>query len=94
MLGPGNDTGAPGVVLEAGYDRLMRHLATPLVGLVALPVDTDDGAGLFTWKYGHAKPTVAMAAIDDDPLVRLGAIFAAVECAVVVAEREGLTVAG
>lgn len=99
-LGPGNDSGDPDVILEAGYDNLMRHLSTPLgeplVGIVALNVETEDGdRGLFTWKYGHAKPKVAMAATNvDDPLIRLGALFSAVECAAVVAEREGLTVAG
>jgi hypothetical protein len=95
MLGPGNDNGTPDVMLEAGYENLMEHMAQPLIGIVALCVETESGStGVFTWKYGHSKPKTAMAAISEDPHERLSAIGGALECAVRCAEREGLTVAG
>lgn len=97
MLGPGNDSGDPDAIIEQGYDTLMRHLipvpGQPLAGIIALCVTDDDGdAGLFLWKYGMVKPSVANAAVSDDASVRLTAIGGALDCAVKVAEREGLTV--
>lgn len=95
MLGPGNDSGTPGVVLERGYDNLMAHMAQPLIGIVALCVETEGGdTGVFLWKYGHSKPSVAQSAVSEDPQERLTAIGGAMGCATIVAEREGLTVAG